>query len=313
MLEGSTLPEEFLRDPSYWMNSQELEAWLATATNRYSKGGQENLLTLVGHSNPELRAWGVLDSVLRMLPHPQEILNQPERFLSYFISPGPPVDNIVRGISGIEFDVPVMSEQYPLVTSYLRAAFESLPVFVGQHLASCSWAGLHFKMNWSTEQESIFTDVDPGRQISPELMQSIVQSLEKHQQELEEKNRELQSKNESLVKAAKQIEKRIQNAPDLETFQQGKLKDVDFIDATGAEQIQQNLARLGDYMVRAQQLVTLLIAQDRMSPQVKVAMKKVDWPRVLDQFPVLVSQSRQILQNCQNLNDLQKHEGEKNV
>jgi hypothetical protein len=79
-----------------------------------------------GHSTPKKKVWGVLDSVLRMMPRPQEIFQQPEKFLGYFISPEPPVENIVRTENGISFDIPLPAEQYPLVTTYLKSAFEAL-------------------------------------------------------------------------------------------------------------------------------------------------------------------------------------------
>src|SRR5690349_16205454 len=130
LLESTTLPEEFLRDPSYWMKAADMEAFLQMAQTISHDDGP--LFQKAGHAGPELRSWGVLDSVLRMMPRPQEILAQPQRFLSYFISPEPPVDHVVKTDSSIELDLPISSEIYPLVTNYLKAAFESLPVYVGK-------------------------------------------------------------------------------------------------------------------------------------------------------------------------------------
>ena len=184
LLDCTSLPEEFLRDPSYWMKAAEMESFLQAAQRLSKEDGP--LFQKAGHSGPELRSWGVLDSVLRMMPRPHEILAQPQRFLSYFISPEPPIDNLFKTESSIEFDLPISSEIYPLVTTYLKAAFESLPLYVGKPLAQGSWQDIHLKLSWASEQESMFGQ-DPGHQISPELLRSVVASLENHQKELEEK------------------------------------------------------------------------------------------------------------------------------
>jgi len=300
VLESTTLPEEFLRDSSYWMNAAEMENFMSVALARSQQGDRAvdgNLFESVGHAGPELRAWGVLDSVLRMMPRPQEILAQPERFLSYFISPAPPIDNLVHSESGVAFDLPVSADQYPLVTSYLRAAFESLPLYVGQSQGVCSWDGIHLKINWTLEQKSIFADADPGRQISPELLRSIVVSLEKHQRELEEKNRELQARNEQLIKAQSEMEKAVSTSLTIESFVNNPVRNLDFIDESSLNVLGSNLSKLSDYMVRAQQLITMLVAQERMNPAVKEAMRRVDWEKVKAQFPQTVKESREILEN----------------
>lgn len=292
------MPEEFLRDTSYWMNAAEMESFLAVALARSQRGEKHpdgNLFELIGHAGPELRTWGVLDSVLRMMPRPQEILAQPERFLSYFISPAPPIDNLVHSESGVAFDLPVSADQYPLATAYLKAAFESLPLYVGQPRGTCSWTGIHLKIKWADEQSSIFADADPGRQISPELLRSIVISLEKHQRELEEKNKDLQAKNELLLKAQAEMEKAATNSLTMQSFANNPVRNLDFIDESSINVLGSNLSKLSDYMVRAQQLITMLVGQERMNPAVKEAMRRTDWEKVKSQFPTTVQESREIL------------------
>lgn len=296
LLESTTLPEEFLRDPSYWMKAAEMEAFLQTAQKICHDDGP--IFQKVGHSGPELRSWGVLDSVLRMMPRPQEILAQPQRFLSYFISPEPPVDHVDRTECGIEFDLPVSSEIYPLVTSYLKAAFESLPVYVGQPLAQCTWNDIHLKINWATEQESIF-EQDPGHSISPDLLRSVVASLESHQRELEEKNRELQDRNEQLARAHREMEEQIAQKIEIAGVLTEPVHNLEFINESSIHALRNNLSKLTDYMVRAQQLITMLVGQDRMKPYVKEAMRRTDWDRVKMQFPLTVQESRDILDKTQ--------------
>lgn len=125
LYEQTPISVELLRDSSYWISAPDMENLLEAALRLPLKSDTGNVLQRAGHNGPELRAWGVLDSVLRMMPRPQEIFNQPEQFLSYFISPKPPIENLRRWDMGISFDLPLPAEQYPLVTTYLKAAFES--------------------------------------------------------------------------------------------------------------------------------------------------------------------------------------------
>jgi signal transduction histidine kinase len=46
-----------------------------------------------------------------------------------------------------------------------------------------------------------------------------------------------------------------------------------------------NVHRLNDYMVRAQQLIVLLVGQDRLNPQVREAMRRTDWDYIKTEFP----------------------------
>jgi hypothetical protein len=305
LLESTSLPEEFLRDPSYWMSAEEMEALLNLAITLYQKDEAQSFIQTVGHKAAELKSWGVLDSVLRMMPRPQDILHQPERFLSYFISPNPPTDNLKRSESSIEFDVAVSADQYPLVTSYLSSSFECLPVYTGQQLAACSWQGIHLSLSWQQNQDSLFGEEDTGRQISPDLIRNVLSSLEKHSQELEEKNRELQFKNNFLQSSRDDFEKQLKSRfvmQESADFEISKNENNFKIRTESSDQVLQNLARMNDYMVRAQQLITMLVAQDRLNPQVKAAMKRVDWETVKNQFPVLIKECREALVDKGELN-----------
>ena len=264
LLERVALPEDFLRDTSYWMPADEMESFLDCAEKLYPFATDSDFIEKMAHSVPELRAWGLLDSVLRMMPKPQDILAQPERFLSYFVSPQPPVENVQRSEHRLEFDLPIHSDQYPQLTHYFRSAFETLPVFSGQPPAKCRWDGIHFEIVWSGEQVSIFTEIDVGRQISPELLQSVVASLEQTQRDLN------------------QLRAQKENVPD------SNAEEV-------RQELRRQLAKLSDYMVRAQQLITLLVGQNRMSPGVKEAMRRVDWERVVQHFPRTIELCQKLL------------------
>lgn len=303
LIEGCALPEEFLRDASYWMPAQDLENFLKKAVDLYSSGSGDDLLREVGHSVVKLRSWGVFDSVLRMMPEPQVLLQQPEKFFASFISPPPPAMNFSRQDSQISFDLPIPTEKYPLTKALIETSLEALPAFAGKAFGVCRWSHLNLNYSWVETQPDMFAAEDVGRQMSPELIDSVIHSLQKHQQDLEKKNSELQRANEmlnqELAKAA-QVDSAPQSTSLMEIFESSRIAPGNDrahlrLSTSSQEQLEQNLARLQDYMVRAQQLITMLVAQDRLSPQVKVAMKKVDWENVKVIYPQLISECRQLI------------------
>ncbi len=290
------IPWELLRDPSYWMRAPDMEAFLERLALSSS------VLIQAGHTTPKNKVWGVLDSVLRMMPQPQEIFHQPEKFLGYFISPEPPIENLVRTGMGLSFDIPLPAEQYPLVTKYLIAAFESLPIYVGQSPAVCEWTDIHLRIDWSTEQTSILND--EFRQISPALMQDVIRQLQDSSKDLEEKNRELQRRNEELLRLASQ-----KNAGFLDEERaviQEDFSEFEFMKRP-VHQVAQNLSRLHDYMVRAHQLVTLLTAGQKQTPGIKEAFRRVDWDIVKNQYPQIIRES---LDTLKKLNSPDKNKNE---
>ena len=298
------VPWELLRDSSYWMRAPDMEAFLERLNLK-----TETLIN-AGHRTPKNRVWGVLDSVLRMMPQPQEIFQQPEKFLGYFIFPEPPIENLERHQSGLSFDIPLPAEQYPLVTTYLKAAYESLPSYIGQTYAHCNWKDIRFEIEWSTSQQSILNE-DNERNISPQLMQDVIRQLQQSSRELEDKNRELQQRNEELLRIA-------QSASSGEVQASREFVPEDFAQfefmKQPVHQVAQNLARLHDYMVRAHQLVTLLTAGQKQSPGIKQAFHKVDWEIVKKQYPQLIFDS---IETLKKLNKTEKRseqdQGELNV
>jgi hypothetical protein len=310
LYEQTHLPVELLRDSSYWISAPDMEHLLETIL-RLPFEKTENIFQRAGHAGPELRAWGVLDSVLRMMPRPQEIFNQPEQFLSYFISPKPPIENLRRDETGISFDLPLPAEQYPLVTSYLKAAFEALPVYVGQPLAKCEWSGINLKLSWSSEQRTIFNETNVGHQVSPALFQNLIDDLQSTQREREDLQKyigDLEAKIRDFEKqkiTLNQIQdSKATEAPPTTLFanESAPLSHLNFIADSPGYVMSQNLARLHDYMVRAQQLITMLAAQGKMTPAVKEAMRRVDWEFVKNQYPRTVSESMELLRKMQSKN-----------
>lgn len=260
-----------------------------------------DFLKSIGHKAPEILAWGVLDSVLRMMPRPQEIFNQPARFLSYFISPEPPIENLLRTETSLSFDLPLPAEQYPLVSRYLMAAFEALPVYVGSEFAVCEWNDIHLDIHWQINQSTLF-EKDKQPQISPSLVQNIVDELQKSQKELEEKNRELVKRNEELLQIQKDNSVSLKPVRLLSAEQlfESMTFDSPAISQSPLSEVSQNLARLHDYMVRAQQLITLLMSQSKPTAGVKDVLKKIDWDYVKAQYPRTISESIEALRTLQS-------------
>lgn len=294
----SEIPWELLRDSSYWMQAPDMEAFLERLDLK------SETLIKAGHKTPKNRVWGVLDSVLRMMPQPQEIFHQPEKFLSYFISPEPPIENLQRFESGLSFDIPLPAEQYPLVTTYLKAAFESLPSYVGQTFAHCEWSDIHFKIEWTAQQQSSLMNETEERNISPQLMQDVIRQLQQSSRDLEEKNRELQRRNEELQRLAQQAQNN--NPEKTREVQQQDFSQFEFM-RQPVHQVAQNLSRLHDYMVRAHQLVTLLTVGQKQTPGIQKAFHKVDWEIVKNQYPQLILES---LETLRKLNKNEKNSEE---
>ena len=121
-------PPEFLHDPSSWLEADKMEKLLSVLEKQFGGGveSHEGLVADVGHKSRDLRSWGVLDSVLRMVQTPKDFFAQPDRFLSYFISPAPPIGEIRRDTDSVSFVLPISVERFPLVATYLGRRARSL-------------------------------------------------------------------------------------------------------------------------------------------------------------------------------------------
>lgn len=297
--DSADFPIDLLQDPSAWISAPDLEFLISKINNQSLKERNVDLVKDVGHETPNLHAWGVLDSVLKMISHPREAFNQPDRFISYFISPEPPIENLVRTSQSIAFDLPLIAEQYPLVSKYLMSAFEALPLYTGRSLGQCSWQHIHVKINWPSESEALVTNELTPPHLGPAFLQNIIEELQINQKNLEEKNRELMQKNVQLLNAQKELSK---NNPSSSTdIEQIQLKIIVNNDLD-LNQISQNLARLHDYMVRAQQLITMLTGQIKMNSGIKEIMRRIDWDHVKSQYPVTILESMEALRKLQKKN-----------
>lgn len=250
---------------------------------------EEPLIVAVGHQCKDLRSWGVLDSVLRMVQTPKDLYAQPERFLSYFVNPAPPTGEIKRSSESVSFVLPMSETRFPLVTSYLRAALEALPTYIAKPMASVGWDNNRVIISWSEGQASLFGERDSSDlSLNPELVRNILHNLETSQKELEETKRKLIAKDleiESLRTSVRLA------APMPGGAATGPAQNV--------ANVLHELYRLGDYIARGQQLITLLIGQGRQTQQVREAMRRVDWDFVVQEGPKTVRKAVAELQQLQ--------------
>lgn len=60
------------------------------------------------------------------------------------------------------------------------------------------------------------------------------------------------------------------------------------LSSRSVQKIKSEVMKLNDYLLRAQQLVSLLVSQGKMDKQARQAMKKMGWEHVLDESPSTV-------------------------
>lgn len=295
-------PTEFLRDPSSWLEAEKMENLLRLIDQEYGRDPriEGNLMEIVGHFSKDLRSWGVLDSVLRMVQTPKDLFAQPERLLSYFISPAPPVGEMRREPSGVSFVLPVSEMQFPLVTSYMRAALEALPTYINKPMASVTWENSRVRISWSENQVSLFSEEqNADLSLHPELLRNILHNLESSQKELEEMKIALIEKEKELEKLRnekKWVDRAVEQRAARPSAHSPEI-------LSKLSSILHDIYRLGDYFARGQQLITLLIAQGRQTPQVREAMRRVDWEFVAKEGPETISRT---VAELQKLVELQK-------
>ena len=303
-------PSEFLRDPSSWLEADKMEGFLKQIDAEFGRGPQieENLITVCGHMCKDLRSWGVLDSVLRMVQAPKDLFAQPERFLSYFVSPAPPLGEIQRGQNSVSFVLPVSEVQFPFVTSYLRGALEALPSYINKPLASVVWDNSRVTISWSDNQASLFGEAEEtDLSLHPELMRNILFNLESSQKQLDELKCSLIAKDEEINHLRALVSRGPQSP---QTSFQGSFASAanaltapaPIPDATSTRvgEVLHELYRLGDYVARGQQLITLLVGQGRQTRQVEEAMRRVNWDYVSSAGPQLVKWAVGELQKIQS-------------
>ena len=173
---------------------------------------------------------------------------------------------------------------------------EALPTYIGKPMASVDWTESRVSISWTDSQESLFTDIQKSEMsLHPELVESILQNLESSQKELEETKQRLRAREAELdVLRTSPVPLRVGGG------EFGLIPKANDASSEAVAAALHELYRLGDYFARGQQLVTLLIAQGRETPQVREAMRRVDWPFVCETAPALIRESITQLQLAQS-------------
>jgi hypothetical protein len=338
-------PTEFLRDPSSWLEADQVEKFLmlteqALVYNRTDAEFPEGVMTALGHQSRDLRSWGVLDSVLRMVQAPKDLYGQPERLLSYFISPAPPIADVRRAAESVAFVLPLSASQYPRTCSYLKAALEALPTYINKPMSTVVWEESRVTISWSEKQASLFNEAQHrDLTLHPELVRNILHNLENSQKQIEQMKRDLMERDEEVrllrIQVAEENRRATQLIPmsssaGLSTSQlpgstermnqelgktsdhsagpfsghssghsSGPLSGPSGVQPDGLisdqkpnqaqiKALLEKLYRLNDYWARGNQLITLLIGQGRASPQVKEAMRRLDWTHIETTAPEIM-------------------------
>lgn len=239
----------------------------------------EDFVREVGRQCEQLRSWGVLDSVLKMVESPLDIYCQPSRFISYFISPEPPIAGWKQEDSQIVFQLPVSAQQYPLITQYLSGALEGLPAYMRQPHAQVTWDESSIRITWSQNQENLLAPEDMQlRQFNPQWVRSVMESLEQHQKNIENKKTIAEGGGVSVsLNELREVQQFLSDA-------HKKFENV-FADIMATKN---DFLKLHDYFVRSQQLITFLVHAGRKTKQVDEAMRRMDWTHVQSAYDQMV-------------------------
>lgn len=279
LFEVTDIPLEYLRDPTSWIAAADVEAFLGKVEAEFHRQG-EQVLTGAGHASAEIRGWGVLDSVLRMMQKPQDIFAQPHRFISYFVSPAPPIANLISTDETITFDLPISHQEYPCTVTYLAAALEGLPRYWGQENSQVRWRNTTVRISWS-EAQSRLLDEAPHHH-KPELVESLVRGVEMAQAQVEARDLEIARLEQEILELKSKMD-RLKPQPsavadDLAEDQRTRLQ-------TQLDEIRENVLRLADYLTRSQQALTLARIAHRQDPQVQAVLRRIDWETIRTQYP----------------------------
>lgn len=278
LLNQSGLSFELCSHGDAWIAAENLENFLKLFKEQASDLNDMSLIERVGHQAVELKAWGVLDSVLKMIRSSKDIYHNPQRFLSYFIFPAPPVKKLSSTDTSVRFEVPFFFEEYPHIFSYLKSCFEVIAEFLGEPAANVSWDDNIIYITWAHKQK-LLLDQD-NYNLNPELIKNIIETIESSHSEIQALQAQL---------AEKKLE--------LERYQEIKFLDQSQTHWTSHDKkwFEDQVSKLQDYFLRAQQMVTILAGSEKKSKFVKEAMKKVHWNNVPELFPETVDKLKRRL------------------
>ncbi len=171
------LIEPTFRDSSSWIEVEGLEKLLRALLKLEPKLSGEQMLVEAARAASHQRAWGVFDSVLRVMPGVKALYSQPQKLLSHFISPEPVIEDLRWEDESVSFSLSPHLKDFPLSRFYLQSLIEVLPLFSGKPMSQCEWTNSRMKISWSQAQGG-FRNLDAEQSLSPQLIQDLVLGLE---------------------------------------------------------------------------------------------------------------------------------------
>ena len=151
--EITPLEIDFIKDPYSWMDATQVELLLRNIRSVYGlQFTDKDLVTIVGHRAPQLKAWGGLSKALEFFDSPQAIYNKIDKFLSFFISPKMVLSQPQDSQYFFSFQMDFNEKAYPAVKDYLLAVFETLPVFIGKEQTEADWLNGRVKIHHIQEK-----------------------------------------------------------------------------------------------------------------------------------------------------------------
>jgi signal transduction histidine kinase len=200
-------PEEFLRDPHFWLSVAQVEKLFEKAARIFS---DPNIAQVVATQVVEFQTWGALDSVFKMMPKPEDYYTNLGRFFSYFLAPLEDFKETERGDTFVRFQFPIEYETAPHIFDFLRTTLENLPRYTGHPPLLSDWSELKKEMwiSWDTAQPSLF-DVEPGQVLNPRLIQHLQSTLESNEKQLEAKNRVIMQQQDELVRLRSELQTQV--------------------------------------------------------------------------------------------------------
>ena len=222
--ELSSLDMHFIKDPYIWMDIVAVEHFLKKVVEEFTPHFvEDDLIHSVGHSAIKLKAWGDLDSALKL--HPIfNVYEKIEDIMRWFVTPFS-IKNFQNINNEITFESNLSSEEYPYLVSYLKSVLEVLPQFNAEDSTSVSWKNRKIQVFYTPYgQLSFFKEKDP--KLSPDLLRKLknsVLSLEKEylkqRKALEEKSQKIQSfqdQKDQAFEIFNEMEKTIQSMKEKE-------------------------------------------------------------------------------------------------
>ena len=188
---------EYLADTNSWIDRPTIQLIYSRLPSLFH---DEDIIFKIGLEAPRLEAWGVLDSVFRMIGEPKLIYHQSRKFISYFYK------NIFVRLSEkeensivIEFDSSLSQGD----VRFLKGALSGIPDYWHLGASQVEERGEHACLISWPQKPQFFGEENIPPNLSPRLIHETVARLEEQNEKLEKANQELRETNKKLQETMK--------------------------------------------------------------------------------------------------------------